>query len=94
MQNDLKRIGVRIEGQVQGVGFRWFVLREAERLGLHGWVRNATDGSVEVRAEGAAAAIQSFAQRLAQGPAAAHVTRVSQLPQSSEPLPARFEIAH
>ena len=45
---DENRIAVRLSGRVQGVGFRWFVVSEAERLGLRGWVRNAPHGSVEL----------------------------------------------
>ena len=92
MHNETKRIGLRIEGRVQGVGFRWFVLREAQRLGLAGWVRNAYDGSVEVRAEGPSPAIASFEKLLEQGPPAAHVQRLIRLAENDEPLPATFEI--
>ena len=41
-----------VKGRVQGVGFRWFVQREAAELGLRGWVRNTEDGHVEVVAAG------------------------------------------
>ena len=43
-----QRLVANVRGSVQGVGFRWFVQREAARLGLDGWVANRSDGSVEV----------------------------------------------
>jgi len=47
-----------VRGRVQGVGFRWFVEREAHILGIAGWVRNNHDGSVEVLAQGLATSSQ------------------------------------
>lgn len=78
---------------MQGVGFRWFVWREAERLGLVGIARNLADGSVEVVAAGTAAAIAELERSLAQGPAAARVERVEKhdVPHDVE-LPKRFEV--
>jgi len=69
----------RVEGAVQGVGFRWFVLREAHRLGLRGWVSNLPDGSVEVVADGAAAFLAELQRALARGPSAAQVSNVETL---------------
>ena len=66
----------RVRGVVQGVGFRWFVMREARRLGLAGWVTNLGDGSVEVVAAGAAAALSELERALARGPSGAHVDAV------------------
>jgi len=66
-----------VRGRVQGVGFRWFVLKQARALGLAGWVRNLEDGTVEVVADGAPAAIEQLARQLASGPAAARVTEVA-----------------
>jgi len=63
----------RVTGRVQGVGFRWSAVREARRLGLRGWVRNADDGSVELEAEGAPAALADFLAWLHRGPAGAFV---------------------
>ncbi len=65
-----------VSGRVQGVGFRWFVMREAHRLGLHGFARNLRDGSVEVVASGTAAALQALEHALGRGPAMAQVERV------------------
>ncbi len=65
-----------IYGQVQGVGFRYFVVREAQRLGLHGYTRNERDGSVEVLAQGPRPALERLLDRLRQGPSAAYVRDV------------------
>jgi len=58
---------------VQGVGFRWFVEREAHMLGIEGWVRNNPDGSVEVLAMGTRDQLSGLRSRLRQGPRAARV---------------------
>lgn len=92
MQNDHKRVHLRVAGRVQGVGFRWFVVSTAERLHLRGWVRNAPDGSVEVEAEGSALAVDDLRRRLEKGPPAAHVTRVDELAPGENPLPPEFRI--
>jgi acylphosphatase len=57
-----------VSGRVQGVGFRFFVLRHAGLEGLHGWVRNLPDGRVEIRAEGEREALERFERHIAQGP--------------------------
>ena len=62
-----------LAGRVQGVGFRYFALRSALRLNLHGWVRNLPDGSVEVEVEGPREALATFAGEMRQGPSAADV---------------------
>lgn len=65
-----------VRGRVQGVGFRWFAMREATRLRLKGYVRNLPDGSVEVCAQGTPAALDALAAALAKGPPAGRVTGV------------------
>jgi acylphosphatase len=92
--NDHNRVHLRITGQVQGVGFRWFVVSCARRLGLPGWVRNNPDGSVELEAAGAARDLAILRDRLAVGPPGARVERVAELPSSTAPLPDRFAITH
>jgi acylphosphatase len=69
-----ERLTARITGRVQGVGFRWWARRQAEELGLVGWIMNA-DGerSVEVVAEGDGAALTEFARLLEIGPPGARV---------------------
>jgi acylphosphatase len=72
-----ERLDATVRGRVQGVGFRWFVTREADRLGLSGWVANQADGSVRVVAEGERSDLDRLAERLSVGPAGAGVVDVS-----------------
>lgn len=62
-----------ISGRVQGVGFRAFTARQARELKLRGWVRNLPDGRVEAVAQGDAAAVAEFENRLKKGPPAGRV---------------------
>jgi acylphosphatase len=65
-----------VQGRVQGVGYRYFVLRQAGALGVTGFARNRPDGSVEVVAEGEAQALADLESRLREGPAFSEVTTV------------------
>jgi len=67
-----------VRGRVQGVGFRWFVEREAHILGIAGWVRNNSDGSVEVFAQGTRDQLLGLRSRLREGPRAARVDAVEE----------------
>ena len=67
-----------VEGRVQGVGFRWFVHREASALGLRGKVRNAASGAVEVLAAGTPAQLASLRTALERGPRGCRVDRVAE----------------
>jgi len=67
-----------VRGRVQGVGYRWFVEREAHILGVAGWVRNNADGSVEVVAQGTRDQLSGLRSRLRQGPRAARVDDVEE----------------
>jgi acylphosphatase len=69
-----------VTGRVQGVGYRYFVLREAERLGLAGFARNLPDGRVEVVAEGAEDVLGELESRLRRGPSFAAVAGVDRAP--------------
>jgi len=70
------RVSAIVRGYVQGVGYRIFALREAQRHGLTGWTRNRPDGAVEVVAEGETEALRRYLARLEQGPSEAEVSHV------------------
>ena len=82
---------VIVHGLVQGVGFRWSCLRQAERLGVTGWVRNASDGSVELSVHGDDAATSAMLDWLRAGPPGANVESIEQR-DDTDPPPRRFEI--
>lgn len=71
---DAKR--VRIEGRVQGVGYRDWMIAEANRLGVQGWVRNRADGSVEALVAGDPAAVGALLTACRAGPRLARVDRI------------------
>lgn len=82
-----------VRGQVQGVGFRWFVWREAQRLSLRGFVRNLPDGGVEVVSQGSDAALDALEGILARGPAMAQVEAVERFEVPAElQVPKSFDI--
>jgi acylphosphatase len=68
-----RRIHITVRGLVQGVGFRMYTEREADRLGVRGYVRNLPDGAVEIVAEGDAAAVDHLVTWAQRGPPAALV---------------------
>jgi acylphosphatase len=78
MSTDQKRrIETTIEGRVQGVGFRHFTVRTAEKLGdVTGWVRNESDGSVTLVAEGPSDQLEEIVSAVHQGPRSARVDNV------------------
>ena len=71
-----KRVRLVIEGRVQGVWFRDSTRREAQALGVRGWVKNRPDGAVEVLAEGPAGSVKTLVEWCHHGPSHARVTRV------------------
>lgn len=70
------RLHAIIEGRVQGVGFRYFVVEKASELGVVGWVRNRWDETVEVLAEGDRQALEKLLGELQRGPRGAFVQEV------------------
>ena len=72
----MKTQRLQIEGRVQGVWFRESMCREAERLGVAGWVRNRPDGSVEAVIQGSAEAVDTLIEWARSGPPLARVDRI------------------
>ncbi len=72
-----KTVRIRIKGVVQGVGFRYWIVREAEFKGLKGWVRNRVDGTVEALISGPLAQVDAMVEACRAGPRGARVTEVS-----------------
>jgi len=89
-----QRLHVLVEGHVQGVGFRYFAMDQARRLGLNGWVRNLPNGCVEAEAEGPREDLLVFLEALAEGPAGSVVRKVRPewLPASGEEFGFRVRI--
>jgi acylphosphatase len=83
---------VLITGRVQGVGYRASACVEAQRLGLHGWVRNNPHGAVESEFEGDEDSVATLRQWLTIGPRFASVDAVIDMATSEEPLPHPFTI--
>jgi acylphosphatase len=81
-----------VRGRVQGVGFRWFVEREAHVLGIAGWVRNNPDSSVEVLGQGTREQLLGLRSRLRQGPRAARVDDVEEFEANAVPGLTTFRI--
>lgn len=81
-----------VRGKVQGVGFRYWARRQAERLGLRGWIRNEWDGSVRGAVVGSGETLEEFRKLLSTGPKAAWVSHVEWEPFEQEPQTEGFEI--
>lgn len=81
-----------ILGRVQGVGFRYFAERWANRLGISGYVKNCWDGSVEVYAVGDAVSLEEFRSHLAEGPHSARVTNIAESEEAVDKRRATFVI--
>ncbi len=94
MNREDKRLHAVIQGRVQGVGFRAFVLDQALRLDLTGWVRNTWNGEVEVVAEGPQAALEYLLEKLRTGPRGSFVSRVNVDWEPASGEFDSFEVAH
>jgi len=89
----MKAFHAFVEGEVQGVGFRYSALIEARSLAIAGWVRNTVDGEVEVWAEGDEAALDEFFHWLEHGPPYAQVGNVRVEWEKAKGVYASFSIA-
>lgn len=88
---DVRRF--QVFGRVQGVGYRGFVWRQAERLGLSGWARNRRDGTVEVLATGEPELLDRFREALEAGPTFARVEHVTEERETLTSVDRGFSIA-
>ena len=88
------RVRLRVEGRVQGVGFRWFVREAARRADVAGTVRNLPDGSVEIDVEGPPEALAALEQAARDGPPGARVAAVRRVEPDGplDPLPRPFTV--
>ena len=84
MTAPIETVRLRITGQVQGVGYRLWATRTAASLGLRGWVRNRTDGSVEALVTGASEVVAAMTETARKGPIGAHVRDVTVIPDEDD----------
>lgn len=79
---DIRRISVIVKGLVQGVNFRYFTSEAALETGVSGWVRNLSNGNVEIEAQGTTEKLEKFIQQVSKGPRLSHVesAAVSDIP--------------
>ena len=73
---DITTLRLRIEGHVQAVGYRHFVIAEAHKLGIDGWVRNRLDGTVEVLVSGETKAVEALIAACARGPEGSRIKHI------------------
>lgn len=76
-------IKVTVQGQVQGVGFRWFVQREAQKLQVFGYVKNLHNGDVEAELQGARDEVEALIRKIRKGPGFSHVVDVTEESQTN-----------
>ncbi|MCX6799276.1 MAG: acylphosphatase [Candidatus Diapherotrites archaeon] len=90
----MEQLHAFVSGDVQGVGFRYFVASKARALGITGFVMNLPDGIVEVLAQGSSEALQQLLGTLRRGPAGGHVEKVEAQWQKPERIFKEFGIKH
>lgn len=94
MSDETIPLGYRwlLSGRVQGVGFRHFTLRHAQRLGVGGWVKNLPDGKVEIRVVGSPSGVAELKDRVLEGPSAGRVDDLAEEVIEPDPGWSRFEV--
>jgi acylphosphatase len=80
VSEDITTMRLKIEGHVQGIGYREFAVREGNTRGLKGWVRNRADGTVEALASGPSKLVEEFITLCLRGPEAARVENIELKP--------------
>jgi acylphosphatase len=91
---NMKKVHIFVTGRVQGVVFRWWTKRQADKLWLAGWVRNLKDGRVEIVAEGERKNLQEFIKNIKAGPALAKVEKIEVEWGNRSGGQSEFEIIH
>jgi acylphosphatase len=86
----MRTVRLAISGRVQGVGYRYWTIATAQRLGLRGWVRNRIDGSVEALVAGDSESVARMIEACRRGPAGARVERVDATEAEAADLPDGF----
>ena len=89
-----RRVRLRIRGRVQGVFYRDSTQREAQRLGLYGWVCNRSDGSVEAVAQGPPERVAALIDWCHEGPPLARVAEVNVIEESGDTDELEFAVRH
>lgn len=90
----MKRVHLIVSGDVQGVGFRSWAFRQAQGLGLTGWVKNRDDGSVELVAEGLQVQLEELVKRCQRGPEVALIQHVDSTWENVTGEFVRFEVVY
>lgn len=90
----MQRLHAVVHGDVQGVGFRYFLIDHARPLGVRGWVRNRQDGTVEITAEGERRSLEGLLDVARRGPRGATVTDVEVTWAAASGTLGPFEISH
>ncbi|MCX8082526.1 MAG: acylphosphatase [bacterium] len=88
----MKRLHIIIDGKVQGVGFRFYTKDIATKTGVTGWVKNLSNGKVEIVAEGSKEEIQTFLKKLKEGYLGRNITNIEEIEKAYTGTFSSFEI--